>query len=80
MSKKILRIMAKCADRFTATLSDGKTSREYSGYVPSFFRGQHYGDNVQLEIDVATGQILNWTPPTQAELDEVFESEDDTEE
>lgn len=77
MVEKKLRVVAKCSDQFSATLTQGSRVLEYSGYVPSFFPGKHYGDSLQLEIDVASGRILNWTPPTQAELDEVFEQEDD---
>jgi hypothetical protein len=45
---------------------------EYDGYVPDFFPGQHFGDYVELEIDVDTGMILNWKKPSKAQLDKVF--------
>lgn len=66
---KVIRINAKCSDMFNATLDDG---REYDGYVPYFFPGQHYGDYVELNIELATGKILNWKAPTQAQLNEIF--------
>lgn len=66
---KIITIIAKCSDLFSAHLDD---NRRYEGYVPSFFPGEHYGDYVQLEIELATGRILNWTPPTKQDL-EIFE-------
>lgn len=69
---KTITFSAKCSDMFSARLDDG---REYDGYVPSFFPGQHYGDYVQLEIDLATGQILNWAAPSKKELDEIFSTE-----
>jgi hypothetical protein len=48
-------------------LSDGK---EYNGYVPSFLgRG---GDDVELEIDLETGQIVGWKKPSQEVLDKYF--------
>ena len=69
MSKRILKTCIKCSDMFQATLTvDGKQKANYSGYVPDFFPEDHYGDYVELEIDIDTGMILNWKRPTQAEL------------
>ncbi len=68
----VISINAKCSDMFSAILNDG---RSYDGYVPKFFPGQHWGDYVTLEIELATGKILNWKPPTQAALDEIFKME-----
>jgi hypothetical protein len=34
--------------------------------------GEHYGDYVELAINIETGQILEWTPPTKAQLKETF--------
>lgn len=39
---------------------DGEFIDGYEGYVPKFFPGEHYGDYLELHIDVQTGQILNW--------------------
>lgn len=71
----IIKMSAKCSDSFFACLEnkDGEDiGEEYSGYVPNFFPGQHYGDYVELEIDVETGQILNWNVPTKEEIKELF--------
>lgn len=65
---KTITISAKCSDLFSASLDDG---REYDGYVPDFFPGEHYGDYVELEIELATGKILNWKVPTKKDL-EIF--------
>lgn len=65
---KTITISAKCSDLFSASLDDG---REYDGYVPDFFPGEHYGDYVELEIELATGKILNWKVPTEKDL-EIF--------
>ena len=46
-------------------------------YVPSFFPGDHYGDYLILDIDLSTGQITNWKVPTENDLKEIFNSEDD---
>ncbi len=60
-----ITISAKCSDLFWAKLNDG---REYDGYVPDFFPDEHYGDYVMLDIDLATGRILNWKVPTAKDL------------
>lgn len=60
-NKTVLSICAKCSDLYSHVLKrkDGKEV-EYSGYVPSFMPGEHYGDYIMLDIDVYTGKILNW--------------------
>ena len=66
----VLEICAKCSDLFSATLlKDGKVLKEHDGYVPSLMPGQHYGDYVELNIDMETGQILNWKKPTKEQID-----------
>ncbi len=69
--KKVLSICAKCSDRFSAILTDenGKVLKEHDDYVPKIMPGEHYGDYVELDIDIATGQILNWKVPSKAKLD-----------
>jgi len=62
-----IKISAKCSDLFWAELSDG---RQYDGYVPDFFPDDHYGDYVMLEIDLKSGQILNWKKPSLKDLKE----------
>lgn len=72
---KVISITAKCSDLFSATLTDaGQFKGEYHGYVPDFMPGEHYGDYVELKIDVLTGQILNWKKPTNKQL-EIFSNE-----
>lgn len=78
LNPKTISISAKCSDLFSAVLQgtdkDGKpVMAEYDGYVPDFFPGQHYGDYVQLDIDLETGRILNWKKPTKKDL-EIFKS------
>jgi len=67
---RIMEISAKCSDMFNADF-DGK---DYDGYVPDFFPGEHYGDYVRLKIDIDTGTIVDWKTPTQSELDEMFKT------
>ena len=74
---KVLSITAKCSDMFSASLTDDKTGTTYyDGYVPYFFPGNHYGDYVQLKIDIDTGTILNWKKPTIKDLS-IFKKENE---
>jgi len=70
MKATIIKITAKCSDLFSATVIDekGNVIKEYDGYVPKFFPGEHFGDYVELDIELATGKILNWRPPTQKDI------------
>lgn len=70
--KTILSICAKCSDMFSSTLSlpDG-TTYDYEGYVPNFFPDDHWGDYIMLDIDINTGQILNWKIPTEVDLKQI---------
>jgi len=75
MSIKTISISAKCSDMFFAQAHDKngkKVGDDYDGYVPEFMPGEHFGDYVDLKIDIDTGKILNWKKPTQAELIETF--------
>ncbi len=67
---KTLKLHLKVRDEFTAKLvdQDGETLRDYEGYVPSFMPGQHFGDYVILDIDLDSGQILNWKAPSSSEI------------
>lgn len=75
---KILSLCLKTADRFTATLQDpdGDTIHDHDGYVPDFMPGEHHGDYVLLDIDIDTGKILNWTPPTREQIENFIEGGD----
>ena len=70
MKAKTCRISAKCSDLCSVELRDAKGTviAEHQGYVPDFTPEEHYGDYVILDIDLATGKILNWKPPTEADL------------
>lgn len=68
----VLKVCAKVRDCFGATLVDQDGQRigeEYDGYVPGFFPGDHGGDYMELDIELATGKILNWTPPTAEQIE-----------
>ena len=64
MDPKIVKINAKCSDLcFTEVLAgNGNVIAEHDGYVPEFMPGEHYGDYVELKIDIETGKLLNWKP------------------
>lgn len=67
---KTIHISAKCSDLCNVQALDesGNLVCEWDGYVPDFMPDQHYGDYLMLDIDLATGQILNWTPPSDSVL------------
>jgi hypothetical protein len=58
---KILRLRAQCFDKCVVAFIDAQsdTVREHRGYVPhDMCIGA--GDDIELEIDVESGRILNW--------------------
>ena len=63
-------VTAKCSDACNIQFFDENKTKvgERDDYVPNYFPEEHYGDYVELEIDIATGKILNWKKPTQKEL------------
>lgn len=77
---KSVYVHAKVSDRgcYSFRDEDGKeiTNRD-EDYVPSFFPEDHYGDYLQLDIDLATGKILNWRPPTPDQVKDAMTPEDD---
>jgi hypothetical protein len=76
---KTLKLHLKVCDRFTGALvdKDGVELKDFDSYVPSFMPGDHYGDYVILDIDIDTGMITNWTPPTANQLEQFINSEDE---
>jgi len=73
--KKILKICVKCSDRFSAHIELKGKTLTHDGYVPDFMPENHYGDYVELDIDVETGQIVNWVKPTDKQLKEQLNGE-----
>jgi hypothetical protein len=75
-SPRVLRLCCKSVDRNVIQyLKDGKEVRTHDGYVPDFFPGNHYGDYIDFDIDIDTGQILNWKRPTEAEINRDLNNE-----
>lgn len=67
--RRVLHICGKTSDRCYAQLEiDGKIVKDNDGYVPTMMPGDHYGDYIELEIDIDTGMILNWKKPSEKTL------------
>ena len=65
----ILKISAKCSDMCCTNYTDEKGNvTESDGYVPKHIGIDEWGDYVDLEIDMKTGQILNWKPVTDEQV------------
>lgn len=65
-----ISIMAHCRDTFSLMCEDPPI--DYDGYVPGNI-GIGGGDDVELEIDLETGQILNWNSVSKKQLLESLE-------
>jgi hypothetical protein len=75
---KELRIHMKVCDGFEGAIYDQdgqQIGKDYEGYVPGFMPGQHYGDYLILNIDLETGKILNWQPPSKEEIENFINRE-----
>jgi hypothetical protein len=70
---KTLKIHLKVCDGFCAEVvsDDGSVlGGQTDEYVPGFMPGDHFGDYVILDIDLDTGQVVNWVKPTAQEIEE----------
>ena len=77
MSKiKTIFVTAKTSDACHILFKDEDKNiiGERNDYVPTYFPEEHYGDYLELEIEVATGKILNWKAPTQKQLKDSINS------
>lgn len=66
----ILRISAKCSDLCWTEYTDKDGNKtESDSYVPANIGiGGSGGDYVDIDIDMETGQILNWKPVSDAKV------------
>jgi hypothetical protein len=68
----ILRISAKCSDSCWTKYTDSKGKETISdSYVPQGIGIDEDGDSgdyISMEIDMKTGQILNWKPQSDAKV------------
>lgn len=72
-----LKISAKCSDMCSCIYEDnkGKVLAESDSYVPAGINiGDFGGDYVEMEIDMQTGQILNWKPVSDAKIIKAIKS------
>jgi len=74
LDAKVVKLFAKVSDSGSYELLDvaGNSIAEREDYVPSFFPGEHYGDYIDLHIDLETGMILNWEKPKPEEVSKAF--------
>lgn len=77
---KVIKLTTRTGDAVAQSFhdKDGKKLAEKVGYAPQFFpNGEHnFGVFLELDIDLATGKILNWTPPTETQLAEALKEEE----
>lgn len=75
---KVIKIHAKPCDSGNYTLMDqnGEQIHDHDGYVPGFFPGGG-GDYLELDVDIETGKILNWKPPTKKQIEEFIAGSED---
>lgn len=68
---KTICVHAKCSDMFMGSLVDDKGNllHQYDGYVPREL-GVGSGDYISFDVDAQTGQILNWKPIKEIEIEE----------
>jgi len=69
-----LTIGGKCSDMCHSKLTteDGGVDYEKDGYVPKGL-GVGGGDYIEFEVDLETGQILNWKKPTDEAIHDFIE-------
>ncbi len=73
----------KISDRFCGSLFDAEGELIGSledQYVPGFFPDQHFGDYLIFDIDINTGQIVNWKKdidPREVEEEFCIREDDD---
>jgi hypothetical protein len=74
---RTLKISMKVRDTFQCKLKDENDNiiLNYEGYVPDFMPDDHFGDYIYLNIDIETGQILNWYKPSAQELSKFIQNQ-----
>ncbi|BFI46026.1 hypothetical protein YKD1_24450 [Yersinia pseudotuberculosis] len=68
---KRIKTCIKVRDTYVIGVDGNSIGSIENQYVPDLFPGQHYGDYLELDIDIETGQILNWKPPFPSELEQL---------
>lgn len=73
-SVKTIKLSAHCQDR-SEVIGKDANGREVVRTEPYYMRSQFglgSGDYVELEVDIETGQILNWKKPSDEDLIDGF--------
>lgn len=72
---KVIQVHCKVRDEGSYTLKDqdGEEICSKEGYVPGFFPDKHFGDYLILDIEIESGKILNWVPPSKEQIQEFVE-------
>jgi hypothetical protein len=72
MSKfKTISFYAKCSDLCGGNIvNDSQNTFEFDGYPPKFLGD---GNGINLEIDLETGHILNWKKPSDDDIVEFLD-------
>lgn len=72
---KTIKFYAKCSDLFMGTLThENGNEIEHDGY-PFGFLGD--GNGISMEIDLKTGQILNWVAPDEENIRELVDYDEE---
>ena len=74
---KTLKVCAKCCDMCSASLHDqdgAQIGEDWDNYVPMGMGLGKDGDYIQIDIDLETGRILNWDPPTKEAIEQFLET------
>lgn len=78
MTATIVSVHVKVRDRGNYTFKDetgNVVANLEEEYVPSFFPEDHYGDYLIFDIDLKTGRILNWVPPSDQQIKNITKRE-----
>ena len=77
VNAKTLVVCGKTSDCCTVQLldQDGAILKDHDGYVPSGL-GIGSGDYIELNVDLDTGQILNWKKPSSERVEEFIRGDE----
>jgi hypothetical protein len=79
LDAKVIKVHAKPCDAggYSLVDQDGEVIHDKpDDYVPGWFPDGG-GDYIVLDIEIDTGKILNWTPPTRKQLEKWIEKDGD---
>lgn len=68
-----VRSHGRDCNHFEYKNTDTGTEKECHGYVPEGLGFGDYGDDIEFELDLDTGLILNWQPLSEEAILEILE-------